>query len=244
MISDDDILEAIQEARGDSNLAFVKLERKFRATLNTNLQNDDSQGTAAYNSYYIEYMNHTLATASALKITAFQKWKIPSHSRNTTLSDTYNDFTSDVDHFSLQVRLNHAVHRDKYSVSLTGAEKTKIRHLIDRIKRVIQQSPLPTNKRDELFDLLNKFLAEVDRERTRYEVVSDLVIGMSRVAGTSIKELSPIRPWIEMILKAIGKRKEDENKHTLPPTTTRQIEPPKRDEPQAPSSEMDDDIPF
>jgi hypothetical protein len=242
MISDDEILEAIQEARGDPNLAFVKLERRFRTTLHTNLQNDESQGTAAYNSYYIEYINHTLAAASGLKITAFQKWKLPSHSRNNTLVDTYNDFTSDVDHFSLQVRLNHAVHRDKYSVSLTGAEKTKIRHLVDRIKRVIDQSPLPKTKRDELFDLLNKFLAEVDRERTRYEVVSDLMIGMSRVAGTSIKELSPIRPWIEMILKAIGKRKDEENKQALPPATPRQIEPPHREEPEP--AQTDDDIPF
>ncbi len=38
MISDDDMIDAVQEARGDNQMAFVKLERRFRNILNENLE--------------------------------------------------------------------------------------------------------------------------------------------------------------------------------------------------------------
>src|SRR5258708_5889871 len=71
MITDDQILEAMQESRGDAQLAFVKMERKLRDALNRKLEKlNDQEGYAAWNSYYIEYINHTLGIAVALGISA------------------------------------------------------------------------------------------------------------------------------------------------------------------------------
>jgi hypothetical protein len=61
MITEEDFAAAVGV---EPSMAFVRLERRFREVLQRNLNNTDNSG--AYDSYIIEYMNHTIATAKAL----------------------------------------------------------------------------------------------------------------------------------------------------------------------------------
>ena len=45
-------------------MAFVRLERKFRASYEKNIEGNDNSG--AWDHYTIEYMNHVVAAARAL----------------------------------------------------------------------------------------------------------------------------------------------------------------------------------
>jgi hypothetical protein len=248
MISDEDMIDAVREARGDNQMAFVKLERRFRNILNENLEGlHDQQGYEVWNSYYIEYMNHTLSTAKGLGIAVFNAWNLPSHEINRSVGDIYRDFTAAVDSFSMQVRLSNATHVALFTVHLTAEDKRKIHHFGSQIRDIVQKSNLALEKREELLSLLNTFLKEVDRDRTRMEYVGAFVTGVAHIIGESAKELDPLRAWIETIAKIFGKAQDSEPKR-LPPSETKQIPAPDvpapRPHARGSKPELDDDIPF
>lgn len=240
MISEDEFVAAMEAARGDKEAAFVNLEKRYRSILHEKLERLDQQESnwEAFKAYYIEYVNHTVGTAAALGIEAFEGWKIPSHSESFNYQDWYRDFTAAVDSFSLQVRIARAEHQLLYSVRLSAQDKQKIRHYGEQIKQIIDNSALERDKREELLNLLNNFLKEVDRERTRMEAYGGLVVGIAHIVGESAKELDPLRAWLETIAKIFGKSQEAEQK-TLPPARTKHINPPPKQLPKP-----DDDIPF
>jgi len=174
-------------------------------------------------------------------------WKLPSHNQDHNISDIYRDFTADVDHYSFQMRLTHARHHEQYSVALDGNEKRKIRHYVEQIKTIIEKSNLDTEKKEALFDRINDFLKELDRDRTRLEVFSDFVISVAHTFGEATKELEPIREFIDAIARVLGYGKERENSAPkLPPSRTKQIEGPKREGlPKGVGRRTkDDEIPF
>jgi hypothetical protein len=93
MIPPDEYAAAVRG--NDPEMAFVRLESKFRDVLNKNLEG--SNNTNAYNMYVIEYMNHTIAAARALGFNILDQWTVPSHgSRGFDLSDHFKDFTTAV----------------------------------------------------------------------------------------------------------------------------------------------------
>src|SRR5579863_9585221 len=72
MIKEEDFAAA---ADGPPDIAFVRLERKFREILEQNLEASQSGG--ASNHFIIEYMNHTLATAEALGLDFLEFYAVP-----------------------------------------------------------------------------------------------------------------------------------------------------------------------
>jgi hypothetical protein len=56
-------------------MAFVRLERKYREVLESNLEN--SQNNRAYDNYVVEYINHTIATAKALGLAFLDDLELP-----------------------------------------------------------------------------------------------------------------------------------------------------------------------
>ena len=122
MISPEEYASALRT--NDAEVAFVRLESKFRAALNARLENSDNN--LSYESAVIEYMNHTLAAAKSLGLKGFDVWEVPSHGgsrRNNDFSDRYHDFVTAVDHFKVQVQIREAKSYNRYSVALdTGRE--------------------------------------------------------------------------------------------------------------------------
>src|ERR1700687_2912381 len=126
------------------------------------------------------------------------------------------------------MRLAQARHQDQYSVALGETEKRKIRHYIEQIKKIIEDSPLGIEKKEALFDRINDFLKELDRDRTRLEIFSDFIITIAHAVGDATKELEPIKGFIVSIARVLGYGKSLENSAPkLPPSRTKQIEGPK-----------------
>ncbi|MDP1836975.1 MAG: hypothetical protein Q8N31_10145 [Reyranella sp.] len=246
MISDDDLLQAMRESRGDKQLAFVKLERRFRETFKKNMASlPEEYGNVLLNSLYIEYMNHTVAAVKALRVPLFEGWELPSHEINQSVSSVHQDFTAAVDNYSLQVRLAAAEQVLMYSIHLTDEDKRKIHHFGARIRDQIQKSAVREVKRDQLLRLLNNFLREVDSDYTKMEVVGAFITGATHIARQSLEDLDPIRGWIETIADIFGTAQE-EQPLSLPPAQTKQIPGPNlpKQPARTPRAELDDDIPF
>jgi hypothetical protein len=231
----------------DPLLAFVTLEAKFREKLNANL--DQSDGSGAFDNYVIEYMNHTIAAARALNLDVLDAWDVPSHNRHN-LFDTYKDFTAAVDNLKVQVHIERAINLNRFSVALSTDDKDQLRNYVAQIKTVLDNSSLPTPKKERLYDKINAFLAEVDRDRTPWEQFADLVIGLSHLGGEAAQELEPARKLINSIARLLGRGKEfeDSAQSLPPPQKPRQIPGPKKKiappARNAQMADMDEEIPF
>ena len=96
-----------------------------------------------------------------------------------------------------------------------------------------------------MFDKLNAFAAEVDRNRTRTERMSAFVVELCRAASKAHEELKPIFDTVDRIFDWIDKAKKlkdviadwEERKKIEPP---RKSLPPQSDK----AGDLDDDIPF
>jgi hypothetical protein len=244
MITEDDFAEALKT--DDPEMSFVRLETRFRAVLEKNLEATESNG--AYNSFVIEYMNHAVAVAQALGLDILQGWEIPHHSYNSSLHDTYRDFITDVDHYKVKIQIDRLRQRRKFSVPLAPTDKERIRHYVAQIKTIIDKSELSADKKDALYNKINAFLAEVDKDRAALAAWSDFSIGVAHTFGEMAKEAEPVRKFIDSISRLLGRAQEiDEKKNTLPsPPTPKRLEPPKRRllPPQRKRGDFDDEIPF
>jgi len=243
MIPIDEYADAIRGRTPE--MAFVVLESRYREVVTQKIENSDN--IAYYNAAVIEYMNHSVAAARALGIELLDDWQVPSHKASGSLGDRFSDFTTAVDHFKVQVQISNARLRNTYSVALDISEKEKIRHFVNQIKELIDKSSLATPKKEQLYDKINAFLKEVDRDRTAWDTFSDLAIGVAHLGGEMAKELEPARKLIDSISRLLGKAKEiedsvprlpSERRHKIP-GPPKQIEPPREGR-----DDMDDEIPF
>lgn len=237
-----------EDDSGDPEVAFVRLEAKFRKKLKESLAELDDNSNAS-SLYYIEYMNHVLAAADALGLEILPFHAVPSHSeRHNDVWQKFQDFSTAVDHYAVKVKIAHAHGRSAFSVTLTGAEKEKIRHYVAQIKTTIDESNLSTDKREALFARINAFLKEVDKDRTTLKAFSDLIISTAGTAGDAAEELEPMWKWVRAIAQLFGVNIGEDRKRLPPQKRPEQIEGPKRRLPAPPSkpkqSDSDDDIPF
>lgn len=246
MISEDDFAAAAGVS--DPNMAFVRLETRFRKVLEGNLE--ASQNNYSYGAAIGEYMNHTLAAAQFFKLDFLDFFEVPDPN-DETISDTYRHFMTLVDAFKVRVQLEYVRSPIEFSVGLSNSDKEKLRFYVAQMKPIIDAANLTEQKRDALHDKLNKFLEEVDRNRAPWTRFGDIVISMANVGGEAFEKLEPARKWIDSIAKLLGHNKEIENSQPkLPKPTQKKIED-QRPRSTTPTTravktrgDMDDEIPF
>lgn len=175
-------------------------------------------------------------------------WKVPL-SNDNNVADTCRNFQSEVDNFTMQVRLRHGPRVRENSVSLNRDTKSTIHDYITKIRQVIGNADLPIEKRDNLYKRLNSFALAVDKSRTDFQAGMAVYIGVCSGIGDGFKKLEPARRWIDSIAGLLGKAKEAENslRPALPKYEGRKrIEAPKNELPAPASSDsdLDDEIPF
>jgi len=219
----------------DPNESFVLLEQKLRDILITRLEDED-QGFAI-DAYYVDYINGVVGLRDALAIEILES--VSAEAVSGDAFAVYRRATLEIDRFAMGVRLGTADRRKRYTVGLTEAEKRKIRHHLEQAKVVVDEAILSKDKRDYLYKRLNDIVLEVDRDRTRLEILSYRVSQLAE-AG------EPFWKWIRLMFGVVGSAKEREQTQTLPgPRARPQIEAPrKRPQPQPTFDELDDEIPF
>ncbi len=243
MITEEDFL-AVADCPPD--LAFVRLERKFRETLEGNLET--SQNGQTYDHYVIEYMNHTLAAANALGLDILEFFSVPDHNSTSSLTETYNRFRQVVDGYTVRVHIRNIRVGPSTSLPFDENEKKHIRAYVTKIKEIVDASALEAGKREALMNRLNAFLAEVDRDRTSLQRFNDFIISLAKTTADATEELEPTWKWARLIAAIFGVRQDTENAKLPPPPKRidkpkQQIPPPVRRN-DTRRTDMNDDIPF
>lgn len=230
----------------DHEKAFVYLEKQFRAQLDESLRENDQGNYDAYCKR--KYMSAVIAAAKSLDIPGIADYTAPYDDRGVWAA--FEGFETDVMNLTIQIEINHARRRKKYSVAFDTAAKQKVRHYIEQIRTAVEQSDLPQNKREAIFKKLSELTLEIDRDRTRFEVVADAIRSVARLSGDVEREgAEPWWKWVKLIFGEIEDAKDKEPQTSLPaPGERKQLEPPRKQLPapkEKPASrELDDEIPF
>tara|TARA_R110002096_G_scaffold4536_11_gene21548 strand:- start:84 stop:785 length:702 start_codon:yes stop_codon:yes gene_type:complete len=126
-------------------------------------------------------------------------------------------------------------------VVLDEKSREAIRKLVEAIRQKLDHLELPANRRDVLFNRLNAFAAEVDRDRTRTEAFNSVAIELARTFRGAVDE-SNILDTVGRVSDFLGNA--PEWRDFLPSWN----EKPKLEAPQkklsAPTDENDGEIPF
>jgi hypothetical protein len=249
MLTDEDYIDLPE----DNELAFVQMEREIRKKHDARIENSEGN-SGVYQDTHQEYINETLAAANALEIDHFYAWNTPPEGKE--IFDAYRSLSLAVAQFVMQVRIRHSRRLKRYSVALDSATKEKIRHHLNQLKDLAEKLEIPPAKREAIFAKIVALEMEMERARTRFEVVGALILDAATVIGQAGEKLEPWRKWLDSIAGLLGRAKErDVENPALPaPQERRRIEPPKpRPSPmeRKPAKgggkyawELDDDIPF
>jgi hypothetical protein len=221
----------------DSEKAFIVLEEHFREECTDKIR--EAHHEERLDVYYMEYIGRVLAAIEELGLaTAFLS---PVPSIDEVNYTTYLNFSKDVEHYRTMLQIRHARRAQGFSIKFDHATKEKIKHHLNQIKEIVPKLEISESKRDDLMDKIVELEKEVDRDRTRLEVVGDFLSATTGMIGDAVEELEPIRRFIDSIAGLIwGARKEQ--KKLAPPERPKQIEPPKLDTKSR--DNMNDDIPF
>lgn len=143
----------------------------------------------------------------------------------------------------MQIRIRHSRRAKRYSVALDDATKQKIRHHLTQLKELADKLEISTAKREAILDRILALEIEMERERTRFDVVASFILEVSTVAGEVGDKLEPWRKWIDSIAGLLGRAKEKDaqNPGLPPPEERKKIEPPKGR--AAPEEKRGDDEP-
>jgi hypothetical protein len=242
MISEEDFATV---ADCPPDLAFARLEKKFRDRLDNN--QEQTQNNHSWNHYIIEYMNHTIAAAEALGLDFLDFFTVPDEDNTSNLESIYSAFRKAVDNYTVRIHIRNVRSGPSTSLPLDENDKKHIRAYVTKIKEIVEASALEAAKKEALMNRLNAFLAEVDKDRTSMQRFQDFMMSLARTTSDATEELEPTWKWARLIAAIFGARYDNENAKLPPPP--KRIEPPKpTPRPSAKRNvtrqEMDDDIPF
>jgi hypothetical protein len=230
----------------DSAEAFPIYERHVREKCFPAGWEKDPEST-----YERDYINLMLAFINYYKLDIGISPEIP---------PTDNDFWAYYHHAKRMIEYHAArftlqrLDRKKSGVAgiyvLTPTLRQEIHHYIARIRETMNGISLPETKREALFNKLNAFAAEVDRDRTRIEAIASAYIWLKREVREGVEILKPVLGQVERILDKFAKAKELPEA-LPPPRRGGEIEGPRKELP-APNGkrtkddfdDLDDDIPF
>lgn len=224
----------------DPETAFAVLQQRKYADLERIINSDN------VSSWYNErrYVDILTAFDEVHNLGIFPAFGSPPFG-DDDFSTFFHDFRRCAEMSSQKIKMEEArrLKTGAQTVIVLDATARKAIHiLINAIREKLNELSLPENKREALFNKLNVFAAEVDRDRTRTEAFLSFVVDIGRASRELNDELKPLLQKSDRIIDLIEKAKKWTD--MLPPWKERmKIDgPPKRLAP--PQNDIDDEIPF
>lgn len=238
-----DIEQLYDNLPEDPQLAFVQLEIHFRKEAQHRIEQSD-QGNEI-NEYQLQYINQVTVAARALGIEQLSAYEVPFN--DNQMWELYTRFRTDVENLVIEIRIHHSRRKRQFSVALEEPQKQRIRHYIDQIRQTVEESDCSQDKKDAVYKKLAELTLEIDRDRTRFEIVADGIRKLARLSGDVEREgAEPWWKWVKLVLSVVDDAKENEKGRSLPaPEEQKKLEAPRKDLPKPDSArDLDDEIPF
>lgn len=226
----------------DPEEAFSALHRRKYKELEEMWENERS-GSGWYHER--RYVDTLIAFDEVHNLGIFTAYRNPPD-RENEFGDFFQSFRRHAEIFSQKIMIE-AARRVKAGVQqivvLDATARQTIHTFINAIREKLNELTLSEKKRESLFNKLNTFAAEVDRNRTRPEAFYAFAIEVARTAREVNDEIKPVQHAIDRILDWLERAKK--LTEALPPwNERRKIEGPPKQLPKPPIDDLDDDIPF
>jgi hypothetical protein len=221
----------------EPELAFVHFERLARARLDEAVSNAHPEMVT--DRYELDYMSNVLGAAKAYEIAELVDWTLPRVSDDGVWV-TCRQFRADAEHVAIQLHIKHARRLRQFSVKFDAAAKEKLRHHLAQMRSMVDKLEVSPAKRERLFSRINALEQEVDRDRTRYEMLAALLVDGSEDAATAADRWVPTLRTIASIFRK-SKEAEDERLSQLPaPKERKRIEAPREqtEQPKPPPARL------
>lgn len=218
MITDDQ-LEDLPE---DDFEAFIAFDELLRAQFKFGRL--DAKGERAY-------ATHMLAFAEARNIDLDVEDEVPTQDGAFRLF--FQRLISRVDVTRQKLRLARAAHRRVNGTTFRiGTDfKTQIGGHLIAIRNIVQKANhLSDDKRDAIFARIEKLQGEVNRDRSKAEVIVGLWLDVTSAISKGAENLDPAIERLERIMKIFGLARDEDAAARLPaPEAPKQIPPPSKE---------------
>jgi hypothetical protein len=224
----------------DAEMAFAVLQQKKFKELEEFWESDRSGG------WYQErrYVDTLVAFDEVHCLGILTAYQSPPNS-DQEFASFFHDFRRQAEMASQKILIESARRRKSGAetvVVLDAAAREAIHAFVGAIRSKLNELALPEAKREALFNKLNAFAAEVDRNRTRTEAFYAFAVEAARAAREVNDEIKPLQETIDRVFDWIEKAKKLSD--LLPPwSERRKIEGPQK-RLLAPEQQLDDEIPF
>lgn len=232
-----------EAAPDDDQRAFIYLEEKARERLYKN-KSEDQNG----NTYYPrsqDYMTRISGVAAAYGIPGIE---FDPYQNNQELE--FTRFIHAVDYQTAQISALLARDRRKNSLRLESSDRAKIRHHIDRIRELVQDSELTEKRKDAILSRATSLEQELEKSKVDTKAIL-IVASMVLAAAANLKTIEEplVRAGTAMI-ELVGNARldaDERQQNELPRPQPKLVAPPKPKTDAVQSSkvlDLDDDIPF
>ena len=240
MSHDEDILLSLP---GDPEEAFVIYERHVRAQhLEPYRDPDDEHEASIKKEQHQQYLAKIAAFLNMYGFDVGVDFGFMYATDYNTFWQNFEEAQLKIQFFVTQceIRKSQRIRDGEAAIYvLSPSQKQEIHHHLDQIRSIIAEADLTDEKREALSRRLNAFADEVDRDRTKGQILTAAYVWMKKEVKN---EIGPGIDKVEKIFDVLAKAKE--LWETLPkPSIKKELPaPPKRIE--GPKSDLDDDIPF
>jgi hypothetical protein len=231
----------------DPELAFVYLVKRYTSELEDFM--DGNRYSDRYE-YCMKYLVKVTSAAKAFELDILTEWRIFDIDNTLEFNYRFLEFRSDVDHYVNYIDVKNARKNNANSVRLNQQEKETLLGYVEKIRQIIASSGLPDERKEKLYRVLSELALEINRDRTRFQRISELVMNYSGVSKYAADEAA--MPWVnaaaKLILSLYGKiydAKQDELQRLPQPEARKKLPPPnKPTQPESSGGALDDEIPF
>ncbi len=251
MIDDDLNLDALST---DSQLAFVQFLDQTRKVYERASANDREYSVDQNGNYVGSYEPER---AFAVAILAF----LDEYGLETEISDIseldddaeffkqFKRFDSKISYTAMRYRLRkNRIESGGVGTVIEIAEsyKAEIGSLLEKIRKIVNQEVDPGRKKDKIFTRISALQSEVDRDQTTVDAAFGRVLDLSKTLGEAGDNIKPAVDQLERIKKLFWDRSEKIEQLPKPdrPKMITEEKPHEHSGYDAPSRDIDDEIPF
>lgn len=238
----------------DDDQCFVEFEAICRRNM-TEMTEEDHRSSDFYASVRANYMAAVYSVAQQCGIPNIPD---PHVSQQHEVWEFYSRFALAVQGEVARIRIRNRRSRGSLSVQLTDNTRTKIQHYIGRLRDTIQNSDLPSAKKNALRAKLNELENELGQRRLSFGKTMALLSGVLVTIGATTTIFADGSTAISHIMQLIGVDKESEEAalsrlapppKALPAPPVKQQPAPQKtgpswDAPRVQTADLDDEIPF
>lgn len=197
----------------DPEMAFAVLQQRKCADLERKWNSDEGPSWVEERRYF----DTLIAFDEVHDLEILTDFRNPP-SDKSSFSEFFDGFCRHAEISSQKIKME-AARRVKMGaqtiIVLDATAREAIHALINAIREKLNELALSENKRESLFNKLNAFAAEVDRNRTRTEAFLSFAVDVTRTAGAVTEEIKPLQQTVDRVLDLIEKA--DKWHEALPP---------------------------